>query len=102
MKESAHPQDSYTLRWPEQFDEIEWLIESKGYFEGLEIRISGQILRPTFYDPVRLSQDIASALANERAFTLPFLIVVPDLSVKSMKETVARLAKSGELSRLVT
>jgi hypothetical protein len=58
--------------WPDDFDDNSWQIESKGRFVGLEIVFSGKTLRPTFYDPARLSQDIAGEFSGDGFFFEPF------------------------------
>jgi hypothetical protein len=90
----------YTLKWPDDFGDYSWEIESKGWFVGLEIVIDGKTLRPTFYDPVRLSQDIAGETSGAGFFFEPFLIVIRQVNRETIERAVADLAKTGGLGRL--
>jgi hypothetical protein len=91
----------YTLTWPDGFENFSWELESKGWFVGLEIVVEGKTLRPTFYDPVRLAQDIAEDISNSGVFSEPYLIVIERLTPKNIESTIASLAESGELRRLI-
>ena len=90
----------YTLNWPADFDDSSWEIESKGWFVGLEIVVDGRTLRPTFYDPVRLSQDIAEEVSTVGIFSEPSLIVISRVTQELIERAIAYLAKSGGLDRL--
>ncbi|MFD0895086.1 hypothetical protein KBB96_00980 [Luteolibacter ambystomatis] len=91
---------SYTLVWPDGFDEDGCLIESKGWFNGLEIHIGDNRFRPVFYDPVRLSQEISDELLRDGIFSEPGLIVIASVTRMNIEAAIARMAESGELSRL--
>jgi hypothetical protein len=91
----------YTLKWPDNFNDYSWEIEYKGWFEGLEIVVDGKTLRPAFYDPVRLSQEIAGEISSAGFFCEPFLIIIQRVTRETIESVVADLAKSGELERLV-
>ena len=51
---------------PEDFDEYDWrLAESKGYLDDLGVELDdGRIVAVSFYDPVRLGQDIESEFST--------------------------------------
>lgn len=91
----------YTLKWPDDFENYSWQIESKGWFVGLEIIVGGKTLKPTFYDSSRLSQDIAGEISGAGFFFEPFLIVIRQVNRESMERAVADLAKAGGLERLL-
>lgn len=90
----------YSLKWPPDFDNHAWEIESKGRFAGLEVAVGARIIRPTFYDPVRLAQDVAAEIGNDGIFTEPCLIVIERVTRETIEATVANLAASGALERL--
>lgn len=93
--------DHYTLRWPVEFEEYSWEIESKGWFAGLEVVIDGKTLRPVFYDPVRLSQDVAAEVDKDGVFAEQCLIVVKKVTHELMENAIADLARSGALRKFV-
>ena len=90
----------YTLKWPADFENYSWQIESKGWFVGLEIHVGGKTLKPTFYDPVRLSQDIAEEISSGGLFTEPCLIVINKVTQELIERAIADLARTGQLERL--
>lgn len=91
----------YTLKWPHDFEDHSWQIESKGWFVGLEIIVGGKTLTPTFYDPTRLSQDVRSEISSAGFFFEPFLIVIQQVTREGMERAVADLARAGGLERLL-
>lgn len=93
--------EQYTLKWPEDFEAYSGEIESKGWFVGLEIVIEEKTLRPVFYDPVRLSQDVDEEISTAGFFLEPCLIVVRQVTRETIERTVAELAKSGGFNRFV-
>lgn len=92
--------NKYTLKWPADFENYSWQIESKGWFVGLEIIVGEKVLRPTFYDPVRLSQDVAEEITSDGFFTEPCLIVINKVTQESIERAIADLARTGGLERL--
>jgi len=92
--------NQYELRWPEHFEDDAWEIESKGWFNGLEINFEGRSLRPMFYDPIRLRQDIAEELSNSGFFRERALIVVKCITRQAIEQVVEELAVRGDLSYL--
>ena len=49
---------SIKLTLPEDFEDYAWEAEAKGVFWDTSARIGDREVTVTFYDPVRLSQDI--------------------------------------------
>ena len=92
--------DDYTLNWPPDFDDFAWELESKGWFVGLEVVVGDRILRPTFYDPIRLSQDMDAELRSSGIFTQPVIIVIKRLSRESIEAAIEKLASEGQLGRI--
>jgi hypothetical protein len=66
----------YSLIFPEDFDEYEWEVTSKGWFDNARLNFSRKEYRLIFYDPVRLGQTIEDELQRGEAFFEPNLIVV--------------------------
>jgi hypothetical protein len=86
------------LRLP-YFDDEPW--DSKGYYFGAELFHMGQTYLLNFWNPVRLAQDIESYLEGGGFFFEENLIVVKEINLKSIREAVAGLIETGQISRLV-
>jgi hypothetical protein len=91
----------YSLILPEDFDEYEWEIISKGWFGGARLNVSGKEYRLIFYDPVRLGQTIEDELQRGEAFFEPNLIVVRSVTRSNMEGAVELLVGSGQTSSLI-
>jgi hypothetical protein len=90
-----------TTRWPDDFDDYAWEVEAKGWFEGIMVEWNGRHIRPVFYDPVRLGQEIADTFARGEAyFREPNLIVVQATTRDYMQSAVEGLSDE-ELEHLV-
>ncbi|MDB6077357.1 MAG: hypothetical protein JWO82_1104 [Akkermansiaceae bacterium] len=85
-----------------RFENCSWELESKGWFDGLEITVDEKTFNPIFYDVVRLSQDIAEEISAGRVFVLQNLVVVERVCREAMESAVANLAQSDELRRLIS
>ncbi|MEO5841427.1 MAG: hypothetical protein ABIQ73_06985 [Acidimicrobiales bacterium] len=46
------------LLLPSDFDQYEWEVESKGYYVGACVELEGRRISITFYDQLRLGQDV--------------------------------------------
>jgi hypothetical protein len=93
--------EKYSLKWPINFEDYSWELESKGWFCGLEVVIGNEVFKPTFYDPTRLIQDVKEDLANGHPFTLSRLIVIDHVCRELMESVIDKLAKTGELRKLL-
>ena len=83
--------ESPALILPDDFDDDEWEVEAKGALRDVEIRRGGRAARVTFYDPVRLSQDIESQIRAGRAFAVERLIVVNRVNRSQMESAIVNL-----------
>lgn len=90
--------ERYKLVWPDYFESYAGVIESKGWFADLSIEIDGQTIRPQFYDPTRLKQEISDEVTKNGYFFETHLIVVDRVCRQSIEGAVASLARSGKLS----
>src|SRR5215510_4449472 len=93
---------SYSLILPEDFDEYEWEVTSKGWFGNALLNFSGRVFRLRFFDPVRLSQEIEDELKRGQAFFEPNLIVVRSVTRSEMDRAAELLVRSGQTSSLVS
>jgi hypothetical protein len=91
----------YSLVFPEDFDDYEREVEAKGWFTEARLLLSGRHYRLSFYDPVRLGQEIESELRRGSVFFEPNLIVVEYVSRSNMKNSVEILMRSGAVVSLV-
>jgi hypothetical protein len=62
---------SHPLIFPEDFDEYASEVESKGRFSGVRLNFEGRDYALTFYDPVRLGQEIEAEFQREGIFFEP-------------------------------
>jgi hypothetical protein len=71
--------------------------EARGYLAYAAVELSDGIRYPVvFYDPVRLQQDLEVEVGEGRAFIAePGMIVVPEVTLARMQETVERLFQMG-------
>jgi RimJ/RimL family protein N-acetyltransferase len=85
--------DGVQVLYPSAMDEFDWaMTEAKGWIE-VTIRWTGGDRTVTFYDPVRLAQEVQSALAGPGYFTERTSVVIPTLSKKAIEAVVALLAQ---------
>lgn len=62
---------------PDDFDDLDWsMAETKGYLDGVTVQVDGELVGVTFYDPVRLAQDIEDDIRNRRLPHWKRLLVV--------------------------
>ena len=83
---------TYSVTFPEYFDEYAHEIEAKGYFADLPVSYTGRVLRPVFYDPPRLAQEINDATATGAVFAVPLLAVVPAVTRDNIIAALDELA----------
>jgi hypothetical protein len=91
------------LMFPQDFDEqsiveMEW----KGWACAAVKLSSGKVLEVYFYDPVRLSQDLETERQSGKACIAESgMIVVPDVTLKNMNESILQLHRNRFFERLV-
>lgn len=91
------------IRFPDWYDDrAEWEAEQKGWLQGVEIELGdGSRYAVTFYDPVRLAQDLEEGVKWDRPFIAePGLIVIPNVTRPAMNAAVESLAGSGFFQHL--
>ena len=84
----------YPIAWDEQ-DNIER--PCKGWLSGVVVQMEdGKEFSLTFYDPVRLQQDLAVGLKNgEAAIVEKGLIVVPEVTKVNIERAIVQAANEG-------
>ena len=77
------------VRLPDHFDADAAVIEAKGWLEGVVIEVDGVEHRPVFCDAVRLSQEVADAVAAQGFFYERTLVVVPAVTREHVERAAA-------------
>jgi hypothetical protein len=88
-----------------EFDErTAWEVEQKGWFEGAVVVLPNGLRIPiSFWDPVRLSQDLESGLKlGEVCIAEPALVVVPKVTYDYMQAAVRQLFEKKYFERLTS
>jgi hypothetical protein len=75
---------------PADFDDYAWEVASKGVFWDVSVRLEGVEVAVTFYDPVRLSQDVADELAERSVLSLRRVRIVPSVTEEYMQHAIQR------------
>ena len=83
----------YKIHFPETFDEYEWEIEAKGYFEGIVLKVENRSYKLNFYDEVRLAQDISEELAKGSIFTYNNLVVIKDVNTSLITTAIEKMVE---------
>ncbi|MFN7475751.1 MAG: hypothetical protein ACK5RJ_13350 [Burkholderiales bacterium] len=92
---------NYSFVLPSYFDDYQGEVMAKGCFSDALMIIGGKQYRLNFYDPLRLGQDIAMVLENEKMFFEPNLVIVREVTRKEMERAAERLAHPGFATSLV-
>jgi hypothetical protein len=99
MKENNQPRLTFSYHLDER---AEWEIENKGWFEQAIVHLpDGKKLQVSFWDPIRLAQDLEADLKSGRAcLAAPGMIVIPKITVRNMEAAVKDLYENGYFDRL--
>ena len=92
---------TYTIQFPEHFDEYAPIIEAKGWLSEVRLCVDGQEYELTFFEPVRLGQEIESDISRAGMFFEPNVVVVPAITRDVIEHAAARLVKGGRLADLL-
>lgn len=76
---------------PPDFGDYAWEVEAKGYFDAA-VRVDDSLISVSFFDPVRLQQEIADDIEEGRSFTTKRLLVIERVTVDNMQSAVAAAA----------
>ena len=74
---------------PADFSDYAWEVEVKGWFDAATALIDGTVFPITFYDPVRLQQDVKADLESGRTFIAVRLLVVDSLTADGMRAALS-------------
>ncbi len=84
---------------PEDFEEYAWEVSAKGWFQATVI-IHETSYTLTFYDLVRLIQEVESSHADSAQFFARNLVILETVGRSQMETAVKRIINAGELSEL--
>jgi hypothetical protein len=91
---------SLQLILPADFDDYEWEVTAKGWYDQAHVIVAGQCSRLKFYDPVRLGQEIESEFELGRVFYEQNLVVIQSVTRAHMQRAVESLSEFGRLDCL--
>lgn len=91
----------YSLNLPEDFSDYEWEVTAKGCFSEAFLSIAGVRYRLSFYDAIRLQQEIEGALEAGTMFFEPNLFVIKAVDKVKIEEAAALLVRSGQAHLLL-
>ena len=90
-----------SLWLPDDFDSYAWEVESKGCFFEAILFVNNQTYQISFYDPIRLIQEIKDDIDCTGVFFERNLVVVRSVTRTNMQEAVDMLINSSRHSYLV-
>ncbi len=90
----------YTLKMPSDFLDYEWEVEAKGCFFNAFLQEGQNEYQLQFYDPTRLAQEIADALAKDTCFYEENLVVVQVVNLRSIENAVRKLVEKRLINSL--
>lgn len=76
---------------PDDFDEYGWEVEAKGCLLDVTVRWSGRDFAVSFYDSVRLAQDVAADLEQAGHVLIGRVVVVERVTAGTMREAARAL-----------
>jgi len=76
------------------------LIEAKGWYREAEVLIGTTRYQLTFYDPIRLNQDVLAELERGSFFLEPNVVVVPAVTRANIEAAVTQITASGAYRNL--
>jgi hypothetical protein len=91
----------HALEFPEGYDDYASEVESKGWFGEARLSFSGRLYKLTFYEPVRLAQEIDSEIKRGHFFFEPNLVIVQALTRPNMEHAADQLIELGSVSSLI-
>lgn len=85
-----------TFHFPADFDDrAEFEMTPRGYLSGGQIELpDGRRYPVTFYDPVRLAQDVESGVeSGVPMLAEPGLVVIPKITREALRQTIPELVR---------
>ena len=76
---------------PRDFSDYAWEVEAKGWFAGALLSFAGDLREVTFYDPVRLAQDVEADMMHDGQTTLVRVIVIEKVTAQNMRRAASHI-----------
>ena len=89
---------AFTLHYPEGYDErVEYEMAEKGYLPGVTVELAdGSRDELTFYDPVRLAQNVERLAARGIPFVVAsHTVVMPEVTSAAIQQAIEHLVRQG-------
>lgn len=86
---------SFAITYPDGFEGWEPIIEAKGWLADVLVAIEGARFRLTFYDPVRLGQEVDDDVRREGLFCERNLVIVPAVTRGHIEAAIGKLGEKG-------
>ena len=99
-KDRENKASTPSLWLPDDFDSYAWEVESKGCFFEAVLFVNNQRYQISFYDPIRLIQEIKDDIDCTGVFLERNLVVVRSVTRANMQEAVDILMNSDQHSNL--
>jgi hypothetical protein len=77
----------YEIDFGDGFAQYEWETEAKGWFDG-RVKVGGSEVTISFYDPIRLAQEVQDALDQAGLFFEKNVVVIPKVNRENMEKAV--------------
>ena len=91
---------AFDLKIPDDFADYQWEVEAKGFFGNVELIFEDNSFYISFYDHVRLMQEINDELSSNGLFFENNLIILEKVTKASMVESIEKLIKSRDIGDL--
>jgi hypothetical protein len=91
----------YSILFPDGFDDYAWEVQSKGWFSDVKLAVFGKQYRISFYDPVRLSQEIQDEILRGGVFFEPNVVVAQSINRQSVESAIQLLIETERANSLV-
>ncbi|GIF20034.1 hypothetical protein BJ973_002060 [Actinoplanes tereljensis] len=89
----ASPEPAAQITYPTSMDDYDWeMAKAKGWIE-VTVRWADSSKAITIYDPVRLAQEVADAVAGQGYFAESAAVVVPAVTKEAVEDVIAQLAR---------
>jgi len=96
--------DNLLISFPDYYNNDEYVqfeIESKGYFVDVYVKADSKLYRISFYDAVRLSQDITLHLEEGNPYFFEEnLLILTKVTKEKMTQAILALVENGGLNVL--
>ena len=77
----------YEIDFGDEFAQYEWETEAKGWFDA-RVKVGGLEVSISFYDPVRLAQEVKDALDQAGLFFEKNVVVIPKVNRENMEKAM--------------